>query len=147
MKSITRNNLDKVATTRPPGYVEEVLAVATVGPDGILQISDEDFMRLHAMIPLKPVFAPKDMPVGPVPAPTLPSLTTMAGNLVGAVAKEAAAIAAGAPAATDEDIEARMVICRTCEFYIQDKERCSKCGCFMRAKSRLRSAKCPEGKW
>lgn len=47
----------------------------------------------------------------------------------------------------DETI-ARLRICNTCEF-LKNKEWliCGKCGCFMKAKAKFASAKCPVGKW
>jgi membrane protease subunit (stomatin/prohibitin family) len=47
--------------------------------------------------------------------------------------------------APQEVIKARMDTCGACEFY--KNNRCTKCGCFMEAKSRLSSLKCPIGKW
>jgi hypothetical protein len=41
----------------------------------------------------------------------------------------------------------RMAICRECPFLIKITGQCSKCGCFMEAKTRLPNASCPEGKW
>ena len=41
----------------------------------------------------------------------------------------------------------RMDICRKCEFYIAKEEKCKKCGCYMMAKTKLATAKCPVGKW
>lgn len=34
-----------------------------------------------------------------------------------------------------------------CEFFLDDKKRCSKCGCFSRYKSKLIGERCPVGKW
>ena len=41
----------------------------------------------------------------------------------------------------------RMAICRECEFYLAEQEKCKKCGCYMNAKTKLETAKCPVGKW
>ena len=41
----------------------------------------------------------------------------------------------------------RMDICRGCEFYKAKEEKCEKCGCYMLAKTKLATAKCPVGKW
>jgi Zn finger protein HypA/HybF involved in hydrogenase expression len=41
----------------------------------------------------------------------------------------------------------RMNICRGCEFYIAKEEKCQKCGCYMNAKTKLKTAKCPIEKW
>lgn len=39
----------------------------------------------------------------------------------------------------------RLAICRNCENYVA--MICKKCGCFMPAKSRLKSAECPIQLW
>ena len=48
---------------------------------------------------------------------------------------------------TAETTAYRFNICSSCEFYIQSKDRCSKCGCKMKIKSTLNASKCPIGKW
>ena len=48
---------------------------------------------------------------------------------------------------TAENTAHRFKICSSCEFYIQSKDRCSKCGCKMKIKSSLNASKCPIGKW
>ena len=48
---------------------------------------------------------------------------------------------------TDEEAKARLDICKECPFFIKATTQCTKCGCFMFAKTKLKSAKCPEGKW
>lgn len=46
-----------------------------------------------------------------------------------------------------EEIDRRLAICQTCEFFIQKTERCRKCGCFMKLKTKLEKANCPINKW
>jgi hypothetical protein len=43
----------------------------------------------------------------------------------------------------------RVDICNSCEYRDAVKERCMKCGCFIKAKSRLRFSSCPlpEPRW
>ena len=41
--------------------------------------------------------------------------------------------------------QTRINICRSCEHYVLMV--CKKCGCFMPAKTRIRSARCPLDKW
>ena len=48
--------------------------------------------------------------------------------------------------ASKEERERRLDICRTCEFFTK-YEVCRKCGCAMRAKTRLDRAFCPVHKW
>lgn len=43
----------------------------------------------------------------------------------------------------------RVEICNSCEYRDSIKERCMKCGCFIKAKARLRLSHCPlpEPRW
>ena len=41
----------------------------------------------------------------------------------------------------------RMEICNNCEFLNKTFNRCTKCGCFMKAKVNLSFVACPVGKW
>jgi hypothetical protein len=43
--------------------------------------------------------------------------------------------------------EERMNTCLSCPELIQVTKQCKKCGCFMQAKTQLKPAKCPLGKW
>ena len=43
--------------------------------------------------------------------------------------------------------EARMSTCRSCEDFNAKTTQCRRCGCFMSAKTRLKSGSCPIGKW
>ena len=48
----------------------------------------------------------------------------------------------------DSDIiETRLAECRDCEHFIKATSQCKKCGCFMKVKTRLSTARCPIGKW
>jgi hypothetical protein len=49
--------------------------------------------------------------------------------------------------ATLEMAEHRFNICKGCPEFIKISSQCKKCGCFMSAKTKLESAKCPIGKW
>lgn len=41
----------------------------------------------------------------------------------------------------------RFSICEQCPFFISMTSQCKKCGCFMKAKTKLAKAECPEHKW
>lgn len=41
----------------------------------------------------------------------------------------------------------RMAICKSCEHLLKPLNQCTKCGCFMDAKTRLPNASCPIHKW
>jgi len=41
----------------------------------------------------------------------------------------------------------RLSICESCEHLMNVTRQCRKCFCIVDAKTKLRNAKCPEGKW
>ena len=44
-------------------------------------------------------------------------------------------------------IESRWNECQGCEHLIKATNQCKKCGCFMKIKTRIATARCPVGKW
>jgi hypothetical protein len=46
-----------------------------------------------------------------------------------------------------EEFDRRMAICETCEFLKRPAKQCSKCGCFMKLKTKIDRAHCPIHKW
>lgn len=44
-------------------------------------------------------------------------------------------------------VNKRLAICKSCPEFIQTTTQCRKCGCFMSAKTRLKTASCPIAKW
>jgi hypothetical protein len=44
-------------------------------------------------------------------------------------------------------VESRMSICNACPHLVQATKQCTKCGCFMVAKTKLKNAECPLGFW
>ena len=46
-----------------------------------------------------------------------------------------------------EEGDRRLAICKECPFLIKATSQCKKCGCFMQAKTRVKHAECPVGKW
>lgn len=49
--------------------------------------------------------------------------------------------------ASEEKSNERFSICRSCPELIKLTSQCKKCGCFMKAKTKLEKAVCPIGKW
>lgn len=47
----------------------------------------------------------------------------------------------------EETSSARYSLCLECPELIQLTKTCKKCGCFMAAKTKIKSATCPIGKW
>lgn len=76
----------------------------------------------------------------------MPSILEMGKNLVETVADSVAVVASGETLSiTEQEAKRRLSICESCEFY--RSSRCTKCGCYMAAKTYLRAAKCPINKW
>jgi len=78
---------------------------------------------------------------------SLPGVLTMAKTAAAAVANEAKAIAAGKDGLDEKEIARRLALCHRCELFIPAQMRCSRCGCYMQFKARMRSQHCPVGKW
>lgn len=49
--------------------------------------------------------------------------------------------------ATDDEAAERYSICLGCPELIKMTKQCRKCGCLMFAKTQLKKAECPIGKW
>jgi hypothetical protein len=82
------------------------------------------------------------------PPKELPSFADMARGLLSTMKDVAAGAIQGEGLFVSEDVyTTRMNICRTCEFFVRDTSRCTQCGCFMEAKTRLVKAHCPIHKW
>lgn len=48
---------------------------------------------------------------------------------------------------TEEQFQERAATCTACPFLEQESFRCTKCGCFMKAKIAFKQSYCPENKW
>jgi hypothetical protein len=82
------------------------------------------------------------------PNMVMPSLTSMAKNVVQTTVDTVKTVAAGNSVNLQaEEANKRKAICNGCEFYNKHQERCTKCGCYMAIKTYLRAATCPLGKW
>lgn len=80
----------------------------------------------------------------------LPPVSTMAKNAARAIGRNVAALVAGKKLNAQEGMqEARLNVCRQCEFFRASDERCShkNCGCRLRLKTWLRAERCPAAKW
>jgi hypothetical protein len=47
----------------------------------------------------------------------------------------------------DETRHTRLSLCMSCEHLFEPTNSCKKCGCFVGAKTWIKDAKCPLGKW
>jgi hypothetical protein len=77
-----------------------------------------------------------------------PSKLQMAKNLGNSIVRNIKSVAAGNPLKiSDEESSIRLEICKSCEFFNANAQRCNKCGCNMAVKTYLKAEKCPVGKW
>lgn len=124
------SDLRSAAAQRPAGYLDEILAAGRVENE-ILHIE-------HAVYSvLRKKYAPKTQPV---------SLSQKAANITGATFRVAKAVFKGADViASASEIDRRMAICQSCEFFTGTT--CKKCGCLASFKTKLATETCPIGKW
>jgi hypothetical protein len=47
----------------------------------------------------------------------------------------------------EETFKNRMDICKKCEYYNAESDKCNNCGCFLKIKASWNSEKCPIDKW
>jgi hypothetical protein len=77
-----------------------------------------------------------------------PGLATMAKSLASSLV---GFVAAGMPVVSEEQLQARLDICRSCEKWdasgFKGTGRCSLCGCSTQAKLRMATSECPIKKW
>jgi hypothetical protein len=72
----------------------------------------------------------------------------MSANLIQTAKEVAKDVMAGNNILSDDvEINRRKEICKACEHIMSQGFLCSKCGCFMEAKTRILAAKCPIAKW
>jgi|APCry1669189472_1035225.scaffolds.fasta_scaffold00947_17 hypothetical protein len=80
--------------------------------------------------------------------PAMPSVLKMAGNLAyTAGAAIGNAVIHQQVMASDDVYNKRIETCTNCDALDKNQWRCSKCGCFMKAKAKMIAAKCPLSKW
>lgn len=83
-----------------------------------------------------------------VPKHTPPPFTKMVQNVGESIVRNIQSVASGNHLnVEDSEKNRRLSICNSCEFFIKDQERCSKCGCYMAVKTYLKAESCPVGKW
>ena len=81
------------------------------------------------------------------PPASMPSLAQQAFSAAGALCAEAKAILKSEAPVAPKESARRFALCEQCEFFKTDEARCTQCGCYMRVKTRFRTAQCPKGKW
>jgi len=77
-----------------------------------------------------------------------PGLPEQAGNLYDLFQKITKDVIDGDSVFVGEfEQQRRYDMCQVCEHFSHAKKRCQKCGCFMSAKVKFKSASCPVNKW
>jgi len=93
----------------------------------------------------KKAVVPGDVDLKPLP---MPPLLDQAKDLMKAATDVVKGVARGKRITASKKVErARMAVCETCDAFDKKRKRCSKCGCYMKAKTKLKESKCPLGKW
>lgn len=78
----------------------------------------------------------------------LPPFIDMAKALLGSAKDIVSGAVQGEGVLVTEDVyNNRISICSSCEFFRKEDKRCTKCGCFMEAKTRFKKTHCPVNKW
>ncbi|MFZ4696249.1 MAG: hypothetical protein ACOYMV_14110 [Verrucomicrobiia bacterium] len=137
MIHFTRAQLYEKATIRPPGYLEDVLAVASVEGE-VLSLDQESHERLAAKYRAPLAEALRE-----------PTMSELAENFTKSVARWAHA---GFPVVSREVYAARTTLCESCEFWDGAARmglgKCThrNCGC-TKMKRWLSTEKCPLDKW
>lgn len=132
------------ASQRPEGYVDDVMSHGQVIGE-YLQIDPNAYRELQIKYSTQMVVSGC---CGQSASASLkmPALRRQMKNAATAVAKAAnAAIHGNKVMASDELVEKRMNVCKSCEFL--KGNRCTKCGCFYEWKIKLETEKCPMGFW
>jgi hypothetical protein len=80
--------------------------------------------------------------------PELPPMKDMVKGFLGTMTDVVTGAIHGDGILVTEDVyNTRMATCTACEFFRKEDKRCTQCGCFMEAKTRLKNVECPIHKW
>lgn len=78
----------------------------------------------------------------------MPNTGQMIRNFGQSVTRNIVSVASGNELRLEQkDADARLNICKGCEFFDSLSQRCSKCGCFLAVKTYLKAEHCPVNKW
>ena len=77
-----------------------------------------------------------------------PGIRVMVKNIADTAQAIVKDMIAGSQVLSQEDLaKSRISICEKCSLFDNSRNTCQSCGCFIKAKVKLQSAKCPIGKW
>jgi hypothetical protein len=117
--------LDEKCKSRPQGYREDIMKVAIPKGDNQFEIKPEDYSILAAKY-RPPTSFEKMLNVS-----------------------QALKLAISDPTRRSKE-EIKDILeksCHTCEWFIQDKIICGKCGCYLGVKTSIKAFHCPLNKW
>lgn len=75
---------------------------------------------------------------------SLPGTVQMAKNVLTAGKQ---AIQTRLKTVSTKEYDRRIAICQRCDYYINEKDRCAECGCWVKVKATLEGWNCRVGKW
>ena len=138
----TLQELEIAAALRAPGYLEECLKIGKEA-DGKFQFETGSLDKARKQFPHKIRSVSGEH--------SLPSAGQTIRNVGSAAWRLAKALLSGEDILRSEsEVESIRAICHACEFYRKSDGRCAKCGCSLDnfiAKTKLKTEKCPVGKW
>lgn len=148
----------RVASQRPDGYLEEVLASGKVEGDVLVleRVAYVNLLKKYNPTAIKPLVNQSCCGntnsisfIKPKPKKLeMPPTSIQASNAIKAASRIVANVFQGKPImATNEVVTSRKAICDACEFLDKTRNRCSKCGCAYARKISLNTERCPIGKW
>ena len=140
---IKLSDIKNKSSERPTGYYEDVIGRGTIDGDYLI-IDAENYTALIT----KYNDAGSYTPTCNSCKPKLPPLSAQIRNITNSAIKAGQALLQNKELlATEAQYDDRLNICKTCEYFRADINRCSKCGCKTQYKLKLKTESCPVNKW
>ena len=124
----TLEQLDKKSSKRPQGFKKEVLDKSIKLDEQYFQIDMNKFKHIDSKY-------------------RIPARLEMFRSLITAAHVFLSPEIQKLERRSDKEINACAAICSDCDYLIEEKMRCGKCGCFLRLKMQLKDWHCPLKKW
>lgn len=99
-------------------------------------------VRMAANPAPRPELTPEQLRSAAEKVVTMPGLSHQMWNLGNALKDF---VADGLKTVSAEEYQARLQVCESCEYRVED--RCAQCGCYLTLKARGRAFECPDGRW
>lgn len=140
------SKLKENASNRPEGYVEDVMSKGVVEGDSLV-LTPESYKELlqkynpNSKALMTEEAKPSCCGGKRLQMPPVGSQVVNLGQAIGVVVK--GVVQGQNIKASDDVIAKRKEICDACEFLDKTRNRCSKCGCYYKAKISLSTSHCP----